>query len=725
MACPLPIAFWPFVSGGMLLWGLAAVAPLLIHLWSRRRYDEVSWAAVSFLLQAVRKNARRWRIEQLLLLAIRMAILILLAVALADPVLAPFTAASGVSTAAGHTHHIVVVDVSYSMDYRHADQTRLDRAKQWATERVRASHQGDGFSLVRLAAPPQVVVGEPVFDRQDILREIAELRRGDGGGDLLATLAELDRLVDTARSQAPRLHACRIAIFSDLGRTTWDAVTRDAARAVLARLEQKADIEVFDVGEEGGRNLAVTSLAALEAVVTVGQPVRLDVELQSWGEPAWTRHPVDLLIDGQRVASETVDVPATGRAQLSFVHRFAAPGDAVVEVRLGDDALSVDNVRWLVLPVRSELEVLCVEGQAGGAKHILLALEPEVSSLPRIRASAHSEIALVEDDLRRYDCVVLCNIGRFGREEARLLRAYLQQGGGLLYVLGDQIQPANYNRMVGAEAGRVRTFPAVVRDPVPLGEYAFDPLDYQHPIVAPFRDHQRSGLLTTPVWKYVPLALLENSAAVVALAFDTQDPAVVEEPIGRGRVVVLATDASSLSLDRSTTPPTPWSALVAWPSFPPLAHELLRATLGGQTTLRNIQVGGILRAPVRDPAETSVVVTDPAGRSQRLRPEMAEDVTQWTLADTHARGVYSVRGGNADSGTQRFAVNVDTRESRLDRFDARRLPPPFRAPTSPVDEGATILAAVPNRLYRVVLSLVLVLLVADTILAWHLGRRSL
>ena len=70
----------------MLLWGLAASVPIIIHLWSKRRYNRVAWAAMEFLLAAVRKNSRRIRIEQLILLLLRVAILILLAVALADPV---------------------------------------------------------------------------------------------------------------------------------------------------------------------------------------------------------------------------------------------------------------------------------------------------------------------------------------------------------------------------------------------------------------------------------------------------------------------------------------------------------------------------------------------------------------------------------------------------------------------------------------------------------------
>ena len=127
----LLLAFWPFASGWMLLWGLAALIPILIHFLSRRRYDEVPWAAMEFLLAAIRKNARRWRLEQLLLLAVRTAILLLLAVALADPVWSLFGRPRARPVRQATRTSCVVIDASYSMDYRQADATRFDRPKDW------------------------------------------------------------------------------------------------------------------------------------------------------------------------------------------------------------------------------------------------------------------------------------------------------------------------------------------------------------------------------------------------------------------------------------------------------------------------------------------------------------------------------------------------------------------------------------------------------------------
>ena len=73
------LAIWTFGSSGMLLWGVAALLPIAIHLWSRRKYSRVSWAAMEYLLAAFQKQARRIRLEQWVLLTLRVMILLLLA----------------------------------------------------------------------------------------------------------------------------------------------------------------------------------------------------------------------------------------------------------------------------------------------------------------------------------------------------------------------------------------------------------------------------------------------------------------------------------------------------------------------------------------------------------------------------------------------------------------------------------------------------------------------
>ena len=54
---------WSMILGGLLI-----SAPIIIHLINRIRYKRVEWAAMEFLLEAMKRNKRKLILEQLLLL---------------------------------------------------------------------------------------------------------------------------------------------------------------------------------------------------------------------------------------------------------------------------------------------------------------------------------------------------------------------------------------------------------------------------------------------------------------------------------------------------------------------------------------------------------------------------------------------------------------------------------------------------------------------------------
>src|SRR5258708_39888662 len=74
---------------GFLNWTMAGVAaglisiPIIIHLLNRRRFKTVTWAAMDFLMKAMRKNRRRLEFEQWILLATPCLLVFLLGLALA------------------------------------------------------------------------------------------------------------------------------------------------------------------------------------------------------------------------------------------------------------------------------------------------------------------------------------------------------------------------------------------------------------------------------------------------------------------------------------------------------------------------------------------------------------------------------------------------------------------------------------------------------------------
>lgn len=718
---------FPFASGLMLLWGLAAAVPIAIHLWSRRRYQEVPWAAMEYLLAAMRKNARRIRVEQLLLLLVRVAILVLLAVALAEPFWPFVSSLGGGLSLGGNTHWVLVLDGSYSMDYRSGgNKSRFDAARETARQIVAEARQGDGFTLVLMADPPLSVIADPAFAPQDVLDEIDALRLRHGGANLTSTLAEVETIVSAAREKHPRLQQTRVCVFSDLGRTSWEAADSPDCRASLGRIAEQADFSLFDLGKSTGGNLAVVDLQLDQPLLTVGRDAALEASVQNFGgEPA--RVEVELFVDGQSRGKQAVDAAAEGRVAVRFKLRFESPGEHDVQVRLASDPLAIDNRRFLSVPVRESIRALCVEGSPGSARLVAYGLDPFKSLHPHVAWEIVTESALLERNLAEYDCVVLCNVGRFGPDEANVLADFLQRGGGLMFFLGDRVQLNNYNEYL---CGERRVLPARLVELAAEGQYFLDPLDYRHPLAAAFRGNDRSGMFTLPTFRYVRLAPVEGSTMNRVLGFSGGDPALVEEKLLGGRSLLFATAASEVSIDRSVDPPTPWTILPTWRNYPALIQEMLPLAVSRRDEGRNLTVGSPIRETVvAARSSLPLFVAPPAGesdprplsgvRGERVPLLTEQDEYRWVYADTYRSGIYEARFGNPVEAAERFAVNVDTRESNLDRFDPDLLPEQFRSRQQPSDHASPQVAATrPPELFRPVLAAVLALVLLETLLAW-------
>ena len=115
-----------------LLAGIAAIAaPIIIHMLVRRKVKRIRWAAMRFLQAAVRRNERRLRVEDLLLLLLRCLLLILLALALARPA---FSRRGWALPGAGPRTVVIALDNSGSMGLTDGGSSRFDNGKKAADQ---------------------------------------------------------------------------------------------------------------------------------------------------------------------------------------------------------------------------------------------------------------------------------------------------------------------------------------------------------------------------------------------------------------------------------------------------------------------------------------------------------------------------------------------------------------------------------------------------------------
>jgi hypothetical protein len=720
-----------------LLWGLAlGAAPLIIHLLSKRRYRETSWAAMRFLLEAVRKNARRMRIEQLILLAVRTLILLLLVLALAEPI---GTHLGAFFQPWQPTHRIIVIDSSLSMGLATREETLFARARNTARAIVERGRPGDVFNLVRLSnIPPAVIVAEGDRVPGTLIDEIDQMLLPHGTGDVAACLSKIQELLKLA----PEVPRKEVVIISDFQRTTWAADSAEEAariRALLKEFDEAGNLVLVDVGQPDPANVAVTSLEAVDTFVTTARPAAFRATVHNYGREPVTGRVLEILVDDRSVDQRAVDLNPGSEKVEDFSIPFSQGGEHSVMVRVQQDALALDDQRWLAVPVKDRLRVLCINGgsalSAGGSAtdFLELALAPAggrstpAQAIPRrglMEPTVITEGELQAFDLATYDCVFLCNVRMFTDREARVLEAYLAGGGGVVWCLGDQVSLENYNQVLYRQG--TGCLPARLVDRVGDPErretvFAFDPGNFAHPLISAFQGNPDAGLETTQAYAYVKVALPPQGASRTALAFDSGDPAIVERNFGRGRSLLFTT-----SVDDH------WGPWPLWPSFLPLVHETVQFAVSGRWGERQRLVGEPLTEVVPAIAvDVNVAVGRPDGETHPVRIIPQEASNQAVYENTNESGIYEMNFAHPAARSEMFAVNIDPRESNLAKFSQEELAEDLLPGTGftyftawPEAEAATSEAPAVQRasLSHAFLYLVLYLMFTELVLAWDFRK---
>jgi hypothetical protein len=714
-----------FANLAMLGWLAAAAAPLLIHLWSRHRFREAPWAAMQFLLAAMRKNSRRMQLQQWLLLAIRTILIALVVLAIAEPY-GERGVAGGASAPA---HKVIVIDGSLSMAYRDNGESNFARAKNLAAELVRDSRAGDTFTVISMATPAEFVVGKESIDTSAVAAQIQSLSQSHSPADLAATIELVEEVVAEKSSDGHMARRSEVYFITDLQLATWQSVP-----AAINSLAERATLFLIDAGRPNAANLAVTRLASSEPFAVVNREIVWEATLRQFGGTPLDDCRVELLVDDVEVSEQSVDVPAGGEANVHFSHRFTTAGTHTLAVRAGDDQLEPDNARWLVVPVRDEIRILCVEGKEGAAKYIAGALNPDPSAPSAFRPIVASEGELAELELTDFDCVILCNLPQLTASEAQRLTRYAEGGGGVVMFLGDRVIPESYNRMAAGSGeslpnGGRALVPARIGEVVTGPEFGLDPLEYSHAIVAPFRGNERAGLLTTPVSHYYRLELpIHRPTAQVAATIGRGDPFIVAAPLGDGRSILVATDGSLSSVDSATN--EPWTIWPTWPSFLPIVRELVSYAVSGKHQAWQQPVGTPLAGRVARSADvassvdpgTTLRIHRPDGTTAPVALDSTQGELQWRFSETQLAGIYAL-SGPAQDFLHQFALNIDSRESDLTRLDTRQLPQEFvvyNSSPSGRDHLATPHSAHASWSGRL-LWLALLLLFIESLVAWRFG----
>jgi hypothetical protein len=621
------------------LTGLAAGAvPIIIHLFSRRKGRRVEFSSIRFLREINRKQIRRVKLRQTLVLLLRVAAVCLLALAMGRPALRGGAfAAKGLASSAV----CILLDTSFSMSAETEENRSLfSTAQDRAQEVVDMMGEEDEGHLVLVSDAPKVSFESAVRDRGMIRREIGEAKASQRGTDFRRALRRAAILLEGSK----RLNK-EIFLISDMQRSGWGL---DQGEAV----DFPEGIRVYCVSVSGGLpNVAVRDVELLEAL-SPGREGKVRVAVSNHTGESLGQVPVTVSVQETHAGEGYVDF--SGGELATTVIPLGAGGGVWGEASIREDVLPLDDRRYFTAPTVRKAPVLVVDGSGlqsrdnGDAEFVRLALSPGESVESPYDPKVVGASELAGEDLTTYDAVVLCNVGRLAADDISALKNFVTLGGGLVIFLGDRVDARFYNEYLLPDlldATILGTKGSVGPD---AGFTSLVVSASGHPVFDGFPAAAGQKLTRAKFSKVAQLNV--GDGARVLAHFSDGLPAVAASD----GVVMMASSADMR-----------WNNLPSSGAFLPLIHQMVSfASRGGPGGGAGLLVGSPLEVLVGPEWEGAEIFhLGPTGLLSRVLPRKVGVRVQLRVDETTEAGVHMFVSGGDTLGV--FAVNVDPSESDL------------------------------------------------------------
>jgi hypothetical protein len=663
----------------ILLGLLAAALPVLIHRMRKRELPLLVLPTFALLARATAKSQQRRALSDILLLALRIAIIAFACLSLATPYVT-----ARVSLGDGQLGSVVfVIDDSLSMSRDDGSGTLISQARVRAIDALSTLPVGSEVAIVLGGKPARVI--------SPLSRDLAAAKRALAAPLTALRRGDLERAVQLGLQQLNAAGWPHRSLFvvSDFARgAAIDPSTLQAAGVRIA---------VERVGTPPTRcNLF---LEQIHAAADPAEPDKTSISLavgSACGPGA--RAPgdarVELVSQGKILARSELALQ-NGHAKLVLTVPTPDPdADPGARLRLiTDDALAADNEAGVVLARADAVRVLMVNGDPRPASredelyYALRALTLVPESWLALSVRSVDPLAVERTQLRDVDVVVLANVPApepaFGQE----LQRFVESGGGLIVTGGHRVDAQRYNAVLGSVLathiiGTGQTPDVAFADNV-------DP-SYLPDGILGLREVRTRGRL-----------LLERGAEA-PLSFADGMPALVTRSVGEGRSLLWA---STIDAD--------WSDLPYRPGFLPLLAAMLRDAAGPAAVARTPLVPGDEVALPWPRLGSELEIQRPDGTTQRFPVDLKQRTLRYR--DTDMIGVFSVRS-ISDAGSARrgaFVVNAPEEEADVS-------PGPLPKPEAASGDAAPVNVHKP--LDAPLLWLVFGLAIAEAVLR---GRRKI
>ncbi len=628
------------------LLGLAAlVIPILVHLTRRQKARVVEFPSLMFLDRVPFQAESRRRIHHWLLLLLRALAVALIVAAFSRPFFTDpaLVAGSGV----GPREVVVLLDWSYSMGV----QDRWDRGIAAARGVFQELGPLDRASLVVFGRNAQVLV-RSTSDRNRLLAALDTVRVSDEATSYGPGL----KLAQTILEET-ELPSRELVLVGDFQRAGW---TGDEG----VNLPPGTVVTPVMVGGEVPANRSISRVNLPRQRLDGRDRVTPAVRITRVGGMGEDTLEVILEIEGRELQRMPAILPANGAGGVVFEPFNLTQDYTRGVVRLAEpDDLEPDDAHYFVLsPGRATAVLILEDGGRGAASSLFMREALAISEENIFGVTVRAEGVLTASGLRETSVVVVNDRAVPGGNSAAALRSFVEEGGGLLVVMGERIRwPSELSDLL----------PGTFTGPVDRADGRggrLGQLDYDHPVFEIFRGPRSGDFSGARFYRSRELQLAGSDSSRALARFDNGSIALAEKRVGKGRVLVWTSTLDAF-----------WNNFAQQPIFLPFIHQLVTYVSG-----RSLAVAAFTAGQVLDVSDATAMATAGlgevaealAGREERvaLTPS-GENRTLPPGEGPHflsleEQGVYDIRlPGESGVRPVAVAVNVDLAEGDLNTLD--------------------------------------------------------
>lgn len=601
-----------FLAPWFLAGAVAIGLPFYIHLLRQYRSTPHPFSSLMFFERRTQSSIKHRRLRYLLLLSLRVALLLLIALAFANPFVSRVGGAAG-----GRKMLIIAVDNSFSMRYG----DHLASARQAALGAVSRLNPGERGQVLAIGSRVHFLT-QPVEQADQLKAAI----QGIQPSDEQSSYGELARALRTISQTAKT--PLEVHFVSDLQKSSMPPAFADL------RLGNDTTLIFHSVGDPKAPNWMIESVTA-PAKIYDPKKVRVQAVVAGVNTPA-TKRTVSLLLDGKTLEQKSIDVPAGGRASVEFVSLDSPHGFHKGEIRLDpNDSLREDDRFDFAVERTDPHPVLFLHpsGQDRGVLFYRSALESVDEAGFTLEPLAVEQAA--NQSLSKYAFVVLSDVGVMPAGLENNLRAYVSAGGSLLVALGPQ-SAALAHVPVSGETIQGSAYAA-------RSDSRFETVaaaDAEHPALR--RANKLDGV------KFYQVIKVDPGQSHVIARLTNQAPLLVEKQVGEGRVIVFTSTFDNVAND-----------LPLHASFVPFVEETARYLGGQQDRSTNVAVDSYIELRSVKERGAAIDVTEPDGS----HPLSLKDATTAQTFQVTREGFYDIHRANGRE--ELVAVHADRRESDL------------------------------------------------------------